>query len=124
MIMKMSLCEMMAVVCLLAVGLMIGTHFVMDVEAHFNAHSVETAFWGCSDAYNSVMPVCYGEDANIVVPNLPAPYTGITSCEVQVNIMGQACCWYEAVDNHVNDEHPNHDGHVVTCTSPSTSGSE
>jgi len=123
--MKMSLFQMIAILCILTIGFMTVGPFLPDTKAHFNWLDVETQYWMCVDAYDEVMEVCYAEEANWVTPNLPPPYAGLTNCELRVFIMGERCCMSDAVSNHVNNEHPEHFGWEVTCSYPeSPSGGE
>ena len=92
--MKMSLCQMMAIVCILAVFTTVSL-FVLTTEAHDNTLECEAALLFVSAAYTSVMYYCFSGE--VYDPD---------ACDVAWKFLGSSHANAEDICAHdINAEH-------------------
>jgi len=89
-----------AILCILAIGLLHISPFQRTAEAHFDQEDCESMTDSCADTYDVVMDICYGSEAN-----LPSDIHNMTKCELAVFLMGVACYMAEGVCKHVKNDH-------------------
>ena len=98
--MKSLTLKTVAMLCILTMGFLYISPFQHRAEAHFDQAACDSATDSCENAYNIVMDVCYGSEAN-----LPSGIHDMTKCELAVWLMGIACYMSEGICNHVKNDH-------------------
>ncbi len=93
--MKRSLCQTIAIVCILAVGFTTVSLFVLKTDAHDNSSECDGLQQMCSGAYTLVIYYCYSGE--VYDPEL---------CNTAWSIMGSACAAASTACSHdINEDH-------------------